>query len=93
MTNELILQFDMAQDFRQLADDEHELHAKLKSRSLGLAVLLKIKLRQRSRVLWLKSGDANTKIFQRKANACHNRNTIHALQGPTGTVSNSVVMS
>lgn len=45
VTNELILQLDTAQDFRSLSADERELRAKLKSRSLGLAVLLKIKLR------------------------------------------------
>ncbi|KAE8770920.1 hypothetical protein D1007_57253 [Hordeum vulgare] len=86
---EIILQLDKAQDYRVLSQEESDMRSRLKARTLGLAVLLKIKLRQRSRILWLKAGDANTKFFQRKANARHNKNTIHALQGPVGMISSS----
>ncbi|KAE8776883.1 hypothetical protein D1007_50376 [Hordeum vulgare] len=89
---EIILQLDAVQDLRQLSASERGLRANLKSRSLGLAVLLKIKIRQRSRVMWLKAGDANTKFFQRKANARRNRNLIHVLHGPAGAVSTTVEM-
>ena len=67
IVNEINLQLDMAQDHRQLSAEESSLRAELKSRSLGLAVLLKVKLRQRSRVLWLRAGDANTHFFQRRS--------------------------
>lgn len=58
--NELILQLDLTQDFRPLSGDEREMRAKLKARTLRLVVLLKIKKLQRSHILWLKAGDANS---------------------------------
>ena len=93
LVNELILQLDKAQDLRGLTTEESSLRAKLKSRTLGLAVLIEIKRRRRSRVLWLKAGDANTKFFQRRANAHHKRNTIHVLHGPQGLVSSTEDMT
>jgi hypothetical protein len=64
----------------------------LKARSLGLAVLLKIKRKQRSRVSWLKAGDANTRFFHRKANARHRKNSIHALISEQGIVTEQDAM-
>ncbi|KAE8795881.1 hypothetical protein D1007_29155 [Hordeum vulgare] len=87
IVNEMTLQLDAAQDHRSLSAEESGLRSKLKARSLGLAVLFKVKMRQRSRVLWLRAGDANTRFFQRKANARHNRSMIHVLHGPDGMVS------
>ncbi|KAE8776773.1 hypothetical protein D1007_50536 [Hordeum vulgare] len=93
LVNEMALQLDAAQDYRILSAKESDVRSKLKERSLGLAVLLKVKLRQRSRVLWLRAGDVNTHFFQRKANARHNRSTIHVLHGPDGMVSNNEEMT
>lgn len=92
LVNEMVLQLDTSQETRPLSQGECDLRSRLKSRTLGLSVLLKIKLRQQSRVLWLKVGDANTKFFQRKANARHMRNTIHVLHGAVGSVSSPDAM-
>ncbi|KAE8788291.1 hypothetical protein D1007_37687 [Hordeum vulgare] len=51
LVNEMTLQLNAAQDYRSLSTVESDLRSKLKARSLGLAVLLKIKLLRRSRVL------------------------------------------
>ncbi|KAE8801563.1 hypothetical protein D1007_22777 [Hordeum vulgare] len=87
IVNEMVMQLDGAQQIRDLSLQEKELRTKLKSRTMGLAVLLKIKRRQRSRVTWLKAGDANTKFFHRKANARRRRNTIHVLHDSAGATS------
>jgi mannosylglycoprotein endo-beta-mannosidase len=92
IADELILQFDTAQESRQLSNDEMLLRKNLRSRTLGLAVLLKIKRKQRSRITWLKAGDANTRFFHRKANARHRKNTIHALQSREGIVTDHAAM-
>lgn len=93
---------DLAQDFRALTPMETELRAGLKSRSLGLAVLKRIKLKQQARVSWLCAGVRSKKkekkaarrgrklaFFHARANARHVRNTIHALSGPDGAVHTS----
>jgi hypothetical protein len=92
LADELILQLDIAQDHRLLSDAEAALRRVLKSRTLGLAVLLKIKLKQRSRITWLKAGDANTRFFHRKANARHRKNVIHALQSDNGMITDQNAM-
>ncbi|XP_074278676.1 uncharacterized protein LOC141602272 [Silene latifolia] len=42
--------------------------------------------RQRSRALWLREGDRNTKYFHRKARQRKKKNTIHQVVGRDGTV-------
>jgi len=69
MARELIAQFDKAQESRQLTDSEHNLHRQLKLISLGLASLARSIERQRSRIRFLKEGDAYTKFFHLQA--CH----------------------
>lgn len=57
----------------------------LKIKVLGLAALNKIKVRQRSRLTWIKEGDANAKLFHLKANARRRKNFIHCLQTSSGS--------
>jgi hypothetical protein len=47
---------------------------------LGLAAIEKSRARQRSRITWLRLGDANTKYFHLMANARKKKNYIHSLQ-------------
>lgn len=80
----VIFQLDVAQESRSLSDKERLLIFNLKSRVLGLAVLNKIKIRQRSRLTWIKEGDVNSKFFYLKANSRRRKNFIQSLQTPTG---------
>jgi hypothetical protein len=50
IADELILQLDTAQDHRVLTTEESALRRSIKSRNLGLAVLIKIKRKQRSQI-------------------------------------------
>lgn len=59
----LILWLDRAQEVRPLSSDEAHLRAQLKCKVLGLSSLERTIARQRSRLLFLKEGDANTKLF------------------------------
>jgi hypothetical protein len=56
----------------------------LKSRVLGLTTIHKSRARQRSRLIWMKLGDANTKYFHLMANARKNKNHILSLQIENG---------
>ncbi|KAM0822740.1 hypothetical protein ACQ4PT_071319 [Festuca glaucescens] len=60
---EIILRMDQAEEARPLSDEERALRRQLKCSYLGLLSIQKIKLRQRSRLTWIRLGDANTKFF------------------------------
>lgn len=84
IANEVIFQLDVAQEERALTDEELLLKSTLKSRVLGLATLVKIRIRQRARLTWLKCGDVNSKFFHLKANSRKRKNFIPALITPSG---------
>jgi hypothetical protein len=69
-----------AQEQTVLSSGEHLLIKTLKQRLLGLAVVEKSRARHKSRITWLRKGDANTKKIQVMANIRKQKNFIHALQ-------------
>lgn len=79
LVNELILRLDIAQENRALSPDVLSLRNNLKLRILGLDAVEKARKRQRSRLTWLKEGDANTKFFHLRVNARHRKNFIDRL--------------
>jgi hypothetical protein len=62
LAKEILHQFEIAQDSRQLSQ-ELWLKNNLKKHSLALASLKRTMARSRSRISWLKDGDANTHLF------------------------------
>ncbi len=70
---------DKAEETRSLNFLERALRPLLKVRYEELVVQEEIKWRQRSRVLWLRAGDANTSFFHRKANYRRSTNRISAI--------------
>jgi hypothetical protein len=65
---ELVLQLDGLQDERQLTTQEFQAHKEAKNKILALAVVRKIRIRQRCCLTWIRVGDANTKLFHLRAN-------------------------
>jgi hypothetical protein len=80
IANSIIFRFDVAQERRQLSPGERWLRRELKHAVLGLASLERTIARQRSRLRWLKEGDANTKLFHAVANGRRVKNYISAVR-------------
>jgi hypothetical protein len=77
---EVIDRLEKAQELRLLSSQEHSLPKLLKSRIIGLAAIEKNRARQRSRLKWLRHGDANSNYFHLMANSRKKKKYIHTLQ-------------
>jgi hypothetical protein len=86
IADDVIFSLDVAQD-RNLTAAERELRRLLKSKLLAFAAIDRIRWRQRSRLTWIREGDANTKFFHLRANGRQRKNHIPLLAGPTEIVS------
>ena len=80
MANILIQKFDQAQEFRELSPEEWWLRRTLKHTVLALSSLERTMARQRSRVRWLKEGDANLRLFHAVANGRRQKSFIPAIR-------------
>jgi hypothetical protein len=80
LANLIIHRFDAAQESRNLSPEEWWLRKTLKHVVLGLSSLERTMARQRSRLRWLKDGDANTKLFHAVANGRRTKNFIPAIR-------------
>ena len=79
LAREILHQLEIAQDARVLAAGEIWLKNNLKKHCLALASLKRTIARLRSRINWLKDGDANTKLFQQHARHRKRKNFIGKL--------------
>lgn len=80
MAKELVFRLDVAQENQSLSPLETWLRRDLKLKCLGLASLERTIARQHSRLIWLKGGDANTKLFHLHARARRRKNFITRLR-------------
>ncbi|KAM0867030.1 hypothetical protein ACQ4PT_042264 [Festuca glaucescens] len=81
---EIIWCLDQAEEASPLSDGERTLRSQLKSSYLGLLAIQKIKLRQRSRLTWIRLGDANLKLFHARANGRRRKVHIQTLTSVSG---------
>lgn len=74
VATELILRLDVAMEEWPLSPDEHVLRRLIKKKLLGLSALERLIVRQHSRLMWLKEGDANTRFFHIQASHRQRKN-------------------
>jgi hypothetical protein len=66
---ELVLRLDQLQDERDLTATEFQSRKEAKNKMLDIAAVNKIRIRQRSMLIWIRVGDVNSKLFHLRANA------------------------
>jgi hypothetical protein len=78
----VLFEFDVAQETRQLSQEELDLHRELKVNILGLASLPSERsvARQRARVRYLREGDENTRFFHLQACHCRRKHYLVTIQ-------------
>jgi hypothetical protein len=79
-------QLEIAKDGRQLSPLESWQHNNLKKLSLALSSLLRTVAQIRSRIHWLRNGDANTSLFHAHARYRQKKNFIANLKDGEQTV-------
>jgi hypothetical protein len=79
VVNEIIFKLDVVMENRELTQEEHRFRKAMKVKVLGLASLERCMWRQRSRILWLKEGDCNSKFFHVKASARRRKSFIQSI--------------
>jgi hypothetical protein len=67
LAREILHRLEIAQDLRLLSPLEDWLRCGLKKHSLALSFFKRTIARSRSRISWLREGDANTKLFHMHA--------------------------
>ena len=77
---EVIKQLDVAMETRTLSDAERALRKCLKKKLLGLSSLERTIVRQRSRLLQLREGDGNTRLFHQQASYRQRKNVIRSVK-------------
>lgn len=80
---EVVNQLEKVQETRSLSLYEHNLIKLLKNRILCLLAIQRSRI-QRSRLVWLRLGDTNSKYFHIIANNRKKKNRIHSLQSDQG---------
>jgi hypothetical protein len=80
----MVMELDQEQEQRQLTEAELGSGRSAKDWILALVAVRKLRLRQRSRITWIKAGDANTKFFHLRANARRRKNHIPVLHDQNG---------
>jgi len=86
LAREVLHQLEIAQDSRELSRLELWLKNKLKPHSLALSSLQRTIARSRSRIGWLKEGDANTSLFHAHARHRKRNNFIAKITTVEGTI-------
>ena len=71
---------DAREDLSSLPQEEHSRRTHIKGEIAHLASLEKISWRQKSRILFVKEGDNNTRFFHRVANSHRRTNHIQGIE-------------
>jgi hypothetical protein len=81
---QLIAILYVVQDFRMLSDEEVQLKRDLKARFLGLTAIEKLRVKQQSRLNYIRAAEANSKLFHLYLNGRCRKNHIQSLLTPDG---------